>query len=87
MQILMMQVLTECGYYADSNDASKNAPIGNIEAQWNNGAAWSWFMPWYGNAGEGTEAKPHADKAWWEAAFQSENVLDREAVKEAMSKL
>ena len=69
------------------NDASKNAPIGNIEAQWNNGAAWSWFMPWYGNAGEGTEAKPHADKAWWEAAFQSENVLDREAVKEAMSKL
>ena len=44
-------------------------------------------MPWYGNAGEGTEAKPHADKAWWEAAFQSETVLDREAVKEAMSKL
>lgn len=33
------------------------------------------------------EARPHADKAWWEAAFQSENVLDREAVKEAMSKL
>lgn len=82
-----MIALTECGYYADSNDASKNAPIGNIEAQWNNGAAWSWFMPWYGNAGEGTEARPHADKAWWEAAFQSENVLDREAVKEAMSKL
>ena len=82
-----MIALTECGYYVDSNDASKNAPIGNIEAQWNNGAAWSWFMPWYGNAGEGTEARPHADKAWWEAAFQSENVLDREAVKEAVSKL
>ena len=32
-----MIALTECGYYADSNDASKNAPIGNIEAQWNNG--------------------------------------------------
>lgn len=79
-----MIALTECGYYADSNDASKNVPIGNIEAQWNNGAAWSWFMPWYVSE---DDAKPHADKAWWEAAFQSENVLDREAVKEAMSKL
>ena len=79
-----MIALTECGYYADGE---KSEPIGDISAQWKAGVFWSWFMLWYGTVGEGDAVKPHADKAWWESAFQSENVLDREAVKEAMNKL
>ena len=49
--------LTECGTVAD------------IPSQWKSDAAWSWFMPWYGDG--------HASDEWWKAAMNSEDVADK----------
>lgn len=55
-----MITLSECGNVAD------------MQSQWNAGAKWLWFMPWYGG-GE----QPHYTEAWWKQAANSSNVLMR----------
>ena len=55
--------LSECG------------SVGLISEQWNNGARWSWFMPWYD--AEDAET-PHADQAWWKDAMEQNFVISRE---------
>lgn len=58
--------LSECG-----SDAS-------IASQWNSGAAWSWFMPWYGMASPGV---PHATDQWWRDAMAADKVLSRDDIR------
>ncbi len=62
-----MAALTECGY--------SGTRISTISEQWNAGAHWLWFMPWYDN--EGAE-QMHADEAWWQDAMNQSFVVSRE---------
>ena len=55
-----MIALTECGTVAD------------IPAQWNAGAQWSYFMPWYPSS-----SVVHATNAWWTAAMGASEVIYR----------
>ena len=70
--------LSECGSVATINN------------QWQAGARWSWFMPWYdagrtksvvSNEFNGTN-HAHANVAWWNAAFGNRYVLTREDLPE-----
>ncbi|MDR1652089.1 MAG: Ig-like domain-containing protein [Prevotellaceae bacterium] len=60
--------------------------VAQIGAQWNAGAHWLWFMPWYDfNATDETSPDDyknmHADKTWWQAAVASEEVITREEIE------
>ncbi len=68
--------LSECGWseYANNNEGGR---IAGIADQWNAGAKWSWFMPWYSGS---DAANPHADEAWWKAAMESDVVITRDEV-------
>lgn len=55
--------LSECG------------TVGPISEQWNNGARWSWFMPWYDNEGAETT---HASDEWWTDAMSQSFVVTRD---------
>lgn len=66
--------LSECG------------SVGSISEQWNAGAKWSWFMPWYdynrtNNPNSGTfkeTSHEHANIDFWKKAFSNENVITRD---------
>ena len=66
--------LSECGNVA------------TISAQWNAGARWLWFMPWYdyertlnpGSEAFLLEAHEHAPISWWEDALAQPFVLTRD---------
>ena len=64
-----MITLSECGYseYTDST-------VGLLSEQWNAGARWLWFMPWYDSDNSTT---PHADQTWWEDAMSQDYVIKR----------
>ena len=66
--------LSECGYSQYTNSV-----VAPISQQWNEGATWSWFMPWYGTNG-GNE-NMHAGKDWWTDAMNCPNVITRDKVK------
>ena len=50
--------------------------------QWNAGARWLYFMPWYdydlGEAGYNSENHSNADIGWWNASFASDVVISRD---------
>lgn len=59
--------------------------LGNVTdmaSQWNAGAQWLYFMPWYdydlGEAGYDSEEHSNADISWWKAAFASDAVITRD---------
>lgn len=58
--------LSECG------------TVGLISEQWNSGARWSWFMPWYDGENEDGTPAVHADEAWWKDAMNQDFVISRE---------
>ena len=66
--------LSECG------------SVAKIPDQWNTGAKWVWFMPWYDydrTVDSGSDAfqlstHQHADAAWWKDAFDTDYVLTRD---------
>lgn len=62
-----MVALSECG------------SVGLISEQWNSGARWSWFMPWYDGEEDGAPIV-HADEAWWKDAMGQSFVIDRDQV-------
>lgn len=64
-----MITLSECGSYADTSET-----LGLLSEQWNAGARWSWFMPWY-DADNATLL--HADQAWWQDAMSQDYVIKR----------
>lgn len=55
-----MITLSECG------------TVPSISEQFDAGAAWSWFMPWYGNNENGV---PYGTDLWWQEAMMSGNVI------------
>jgi mannan endo-1,4-beta-mannosidase len=65
---------------------SEMGSIANITEQWNSGALWSWFMPWYdyertndpGDADFSETNHTHADITWWEDAFSHDAVITRD---------
>ena len=59
-----MVTLSECGGVADAG------------AQFEAGATWSWFMPWY--EGEGTA---YAPMEWWQNVMNSPHVITRDMLK------
>ena len=64
--------LSECGW-----SEYTNLRVANISEQWESGAKWSWFMPWY----DGSDAvNKHADEAWWKAAMELDYVITRDKV-------
>ncbi|MGN0281336.1 MAG: glycosyl hydrolase [Prevotella sp.] len=67
-----MVTLSECGW-----SEYTNSRVANIADQWNLGAKWSWFMPWY----DGSDAtNRHADDAWWQSAMNSDFVISLDEV-------
>lgn len=76
-----LTALTECG------------SVANIGQQWNAGAKWLYFMPWYDYAvsnnvnGAAFNNTSHANAsiAWWKEAFSHDYVLTRDDVKDLMT--
>ncbi|MDR0230607.1 MAG: Ig-like domain-containing protein [Dysgonamonadaceae bacterium] len=58
--------LSECGNVA------------TISSQWNAGAQWSWFMPWYDFNATDESKHQHAGKDFWEDAFNCDFVITRD---------
>lgn len=66
--------LSECG------------DVGNVSEQWNKGAHWSWFMPWYDHTRTNNpedsefqlESHEHASISWWKDAFSCNDVITRD---------
>lgn len=50
---------------------------------WKEGSRWSWFMPWYDYDYDNgkSDTHRHADKQWWQNAFNTGTVLDRDEMK------
>ena len=55
---------------------SENGGIPSMAEQWDAGAAWLYFAPWYDYGNDHTEnyAHQHADIAWWNASWACEDV-------------
>ena len=72
-----LAALTECG----------NVPL--ISRQWNAGAKWLWFMPWYDHGRTNNPDSPEfastkhssCDAEWWREAFSNDFVLTRDDMK------
>lgn len=73
-------------YSAKIITLSENGSVAPISEQWNSGALWSYFMPWYDYdrtsdpesvAFEET-AHSHASIGWWEDAFALDAVITRD---------
>lgn len=58
--------LSECG------------SVGKISEQWNAGARWSWFMPWYQHNASTLVGHEHADENWWKDAMSQDYVVSRD---------
>lgn len=65
---------------------SEMGNVANISAQWEAGAAWSYFMPWYDYERTNNKAEAdfnqsehqHANAAWWKDALESDAVITRD---------
>lgn len=57
---------------------SENGGVSDMASQWDSGAKWLYFMPWYdyGNDWSESYAHGHATIAWWRQSFASDAVLD-----------
>ena len=53
--------------------------VADMASQWNAGAKWLFFMPWYDYDNDYTAGYDHihADIAWWRSSFASDSVIDR----------
>lgn len=65
-----MVTLSECGAYLDTNTT-----LGTLSEQWNAGAKWLWFMPWYDSDGQSV---PYVGEAWWQDAMSQDYVITRD---------
>ncbi|WP_291529994.1 glycosyl hydrolase [Bacteroides sp. UBA939] len=63
-----MIALSECGNVA------------KFSAQWNAGAHWSFFMPWYQYNATTLVGHQHANEAWWKDAMNQDFVITRDQV-------
>ncbi len=72
--------LAECG----NGDDVKMSSWSDI---WKDGSRWSWFTTWYDYDYDNGKSYIHrfADKQWWQDAFNSGPVLDRDQMKEILN--
>lgn len=63
--------LSECGAYTNTDEST--TAIATIAEQWEAGAKWAWFMPWY-------NATYHTSQEWWQAAMEMSNIITRDQV-------
>lgn len=61
---------------------SEHGGVSDMNSQWNAGAKWLYFMPWYDYGLDGTEgyAHTHADIAWWKKTWACDDVIDLSAL-------
>ncbi len=54
--------------------------VADMASQWDAGASWLFFMPWYDYDNDFTEgyAHGHADISWWKNSFASDAVISRD---------
>ena len=74
-----MIVLAECGHSGSNR-------VANVQEMWDKEAKWGWFMTWYDydyNEGN-TDTHRHTDADWWQAAWDSGNVVDRTEMKQLL---
>ena len=73
--------LAECG----NGDEVKMSEWADI---WQEGSRWSWFMPWYDYDFDNGKSDTHqfADSAWWQAAFATGTVVDRDQMRALLAK-
>ena len=62
--------LTECGFSTNGEDTTE---IADPTEQWEAGATWGWFMPWY-------SADEHAPQSWWEKFLNDSRIVWRDGV-------
>ena len=57
---------------------SENGNVADMSAQWNAGAKWLYFMPWYDydNDFSSGYAHAHASISWWSSSFANPSVVD-----------
>jgi mannan endo-1,4-beta-mannosidase len=75
-------------YYNKIVTLSECGNVANIAAQWNSGAKWSFFMPWYdyertNNVNDtdfSSTDHEHANATWWNDAFAQDYVITRDEV-------
>ncbi len=75
-----MIVLAECGH-------SSSKKMATVSKMWNAGAQWGWFMTWYDynyNTG-GSTTHQHTDAEWWQDAWDSGIVVDRDEMKQLLN--
>lgn len=71
-----MITLSECGY-------SDGSLVGNISDQWESGARWLWFMPWY-DSDDTEEGEYHNTEDWWEDAMDQDYVISRDDLPDSL---
>lgn len=57
---------------------SEMGNVAKISAQWEAGAKWLYFMPWYQYDATTLDGHQHADTAWWKDAMSSDFVVTRD---------
>lgn len=57
---------------------SEMGNVAKISAQWDAGAKWLYFMPWYENNATTLDGHSHANTAWWKDAMSSDYVVTRD---------
>lgn len=62
---------------------SENGGVADMAAQWEAGAKWLFFMPWYdyNNNYSKDYAHEHADINWWNASYACKDVLSLEDIE------
>lgn len=59
---------------------SEHGNVPNMSSQWNAGAKWLFFMPWYDYDNDGTSGyqHDHATISWWNSSLSSSAVITRD---------
>jgi mannan endo-1,4-beta-mannosidase len=59
---------------------SEHGNVPNMSSQWNAGAKWLFFMPWYDYDNDGTSGyqHDHATISWWNSSLASSAVITRD---------
>ena len=64
-----MIALSECG------------GVARMSEQWNAGARWSFFMPWYQNNATTLAGHGSADTEWWQDALSQDFIINRNTIE------
>lgn len=70
--------LTADSYSGKLATLSECGSVAPVSSQWNSGARWSFFMPWYQYNATTLVGHQHADEAWWKDAMNQDFVISRE---------